>query len=194
VGEDGAADGLGLDVGVGDLVRHAEGERQVGEVEVVRLGALEVDAARRRVVVQVGVAQDVGGVHHAPRQDDGEHGEGAQQDLGRAALVGGLGQCETDAHQADQAGAHQHEARHGPGLVLPDGEARCLGAVEAVDLAPDDQQEGGGDAIPEHEHVELPRGEGRDGEEQRDADDHRGQQSFEGRCLVAGPAQHRRQV
>ena len=71
-----------VDVRVADLVGHPDREADVGEVAVVGwLVAGEVDAARLAVVVQVGVAQHVHGVHRRPRQHDGGDGDGREQHL-----------------------------------------------------------------------------------------------------------------
>ena len=67
--EGGAPDGPAFQVGVRRLGGHAEGERDVGEVDVGgRLVLVEVDAAVRARVIQGGVAEREEGVTEEPGQ------------------------------------------------------------------------------------------------------------------------------
>ena len=62
---------VGPEVGVGDLVGHAEVEGEVGEVREGRVLVLvEVDGRRRARVVDAGVAQHVDGVDAEPADGD----------------------------------------------------------------------------------------------------------------------------
>ena len=105
----GATDFARLQVGVGDLIGHAECECEIGEVEVTgRVVLIEVDAARGVAVVQPGVAQGVHRVHDQPRGDDA-----ADADRGRDLGVGPLGrfgdQEVADASQACDAREQEDE-------------------------------------------------------------------------------------
>jgi hypothetical protein len=59
---------------VGDLVRHADGERHVGEVPEMGIPVLEVDPAAWRRVVDARVDERERRLNDRPTEDDAEHG------------------------------------------------------------------------------------------------------------------------
>ena len=73
---------LGREVRVRDLKGHADGQRQVGEVEIGgRIVFVEVDPADRPAVVGAGIAQREHGVDQRPGQGDAHHAEHDEEGL-----------------------------------------------------------------------------------------------------------------
>src|SRR4051794_6425848 len=102
------ANALAHEVRVRDLERHPDREGEVGEVPVVgSLVSRELDAARRRAVVDARVAEDKHRVHRRPREPHAQERERGEQTARGSDAVTSLVQGEPHGHQARSTGADE---------------------------------------------------------------------------------------
>ena len=149
-------------VGVGDLVAHADREGDVGEVAVVGMVLVaEREPTHRRRVVEVGVAQREVGVHGEPRHDDGGDRRRRQQRRLRSAVrCGRLVQRQRRAWKGDDARRDDDEAACRPRVVLERARPLRLLAVGTSDDRPGDDEVDRRRGDPAGEDRQLPRDRG----------------------------------
>ena len=159
------------EVGVGHLVRHADREREVGEVAVRRrLVAVEVDAAAWVLVVLLAVAQREDGVHDRPRQQHAHDGEGRVQGFGPTTHLRCLHEQHGDGHEARGARDEQRDLGGDARLVDPCGVRRRDVGVLVQQPTPDAGEVDERPDRPRGHHRDLPRREPR-GDRQDDGGD-----------------------
>ncbi len=137
-----ATNGLRREVRVGYLEGHADGEGEIGEVEVGRWVLLvEVDGATGRLVVRSCVAQHEDGVDGRPGEADADDADGDEVGLRPAVRLARQQQHQPHGGEQRHAGGEHDRLGNGPAAVLNVRVALGFRGVQPADLEPGPHRE-----------------------------------------------------